>query len=116
MRQNQQYGYELDRELRELAIDAKKIERLSVAAKAPAQPSDVVPESKEFKEVAAQQVVVTAVAQRSIIEGSELTNRGSKPKPAEISDVAPILIARAIFVHRDEEHHLARDADTRSGE
>ena len=69
-----QYGHELDLERREFSQDAKRIEGLAMADKAAASPGVTPTESMEAKEVKAQQAVVAAVAQRSIVEGSELTN------------------------------------------
>jgi hypothetical protein len=68
-----QYGHELDIELRDLSNDAKKIQALATV-KAPASRGVTPTESTEAKELKIQQAVVAAVAQRSIIEGSELTN------------------------------------------
>ena len=68
-----QYGHELDIERRELSNDAKKIEALATV-KTPASRGVTPVESTEAKELKIQLAVVAAVAQRSIIEGSELTN------------------------------------------
>lgn len=69
---SKQYDHDLSLERRALSIDAKRIEKL--VSRTVSSSGANVTESADFKAAKQQQAVVAAVAQRSLIEGAELTH------------------------------------------